>query len=281
MRKLLSANFSRLFRSKVYWIGMLFMFGFAAFAVCSRYNQTIRYPEFAYPTADGLWFVGGMYIAVVLAVFISLWGGTDYNDGAIRNKLTVGRTRGQVYLSNWITCVTASIMMQVIYIIVIAGLGVLILGPFETPAKVLLLSSLAGMVTVVAMASLFLMIAMLIHNKAISAVVSMVVSLVVILSAITVLSKLSAPEYYENNYQMTVDGQIVKGEPELNPNYLRGTKREIYQFFLDASPGGQMLQYGAGDDCPENIEMFPTYSLLFAAVTTGVGFFFFRRKDLK
>ena len=43
MRKLLSANFSRLWKDKIFWLGTLFMFGLGIFVVCAMYSDMTRY----------------------------------------------------------------------------------------------------------------------------------------------------------------------------------------------------------------------------------------------
>ncbi len=281
MRKLISANFSRLFRSTVFWLGMLFMFGFAALAVGIRFHDLLVAPEYAFPTADGLWFVGGLYFAIIVAIFTGIWVGTEYSDGTIRNKLAVGHTRGEIYGANWVVCVSASLMMHVVYIVTIAGLGYLLLEPFKTPVRTLVLCSLASLATAVAMSSLFLLLAMLIHNKSTGVVAAMIVALALIMGSATVYNRLEAPEYIENNYVMNLDGELVQGEPIPNPNYLRGTKRKVYEFIMDFQPCGQMMVYAFSEEPPKNLILFPVYSLIITVGTSMGGWFFFRRKDLK
>lgn len=281
MRKLLSANFTRLWKSRLFWLGMLGMSGLGIVAVIMRYRDVLEDPNYAYTTADGFWFLGGLYISVVLSVFISLWVGTEYHDGTMRNKLTVGHTRGEIYASNWLTCTVSSLMMHLSYILMIAVFGTLLLEPFKTPTQVLVISTLMSLLTVVAMSSIFVMIAMLVSSKSTSAVISMMIALVMLLGSMTVYSMLTAPEYHEKNFQMSVNGEIVQGDPIPNPKYLRGTEREIYQFIQDFQPAGQMMQFNAGDNFPDHIERFPVYSLLLTAITTGIGYVLFRRKDIK
>lgn len=280
MRKLLTADFSRLFRSKIYWLGMLFMFGFAAFAVVARYTDVQRYPGWAYKTADGLWFIGGVYIAVVLAVFISVWVGTDYSDGTIRNKLAVGHTRNEIYLSKWIVCNTASLLMHVIYIVVIATLGSLLLDSFETPIKVLVILSLASLLSVVALTSILLVFANLIHSKAANAIVSILLAFVMLMAVFTLYSSLTAPEYTTLNVEMSVDGELVQGDPIPNPIYPTGVKRVIYQAILNILPAGQMIQFG-DLTYPNDLAFFPLYSLAVTLVFTAIGLVLFKKKDLK
>lgn len=281
MHKLPSANFARLWKSSVFWLGMIVMCGLGVMAVIMRYFDILEDPNYAYTTADGFWFLGGLYISIALSVFISLWLGTEYHDGTMRNKLTVGHTRGEIYAANWLTCTISSLMMHIGYILMVAVFGTLLLKPFTTPVRVLLISTLVSFLTVVAMSSIFVMIAMLVSGKSTSAVLSMMIALVMVFGSITVYSMLSAPEYHDNNFQMSVNSEIVQGEPIPNPKYLRGTEREIYQFIQDFQPAGQMMQFNAGDNFPDHIERFPVYSLLLTAITTGIGYVLFRRKDIK
>lgn len=281
MRKLLWANFSRLWKSRIFWMGTASMCGLGIFAVIMRYRDILEDPGYAYTTADGFWFLGGLYISVVLSVFISLWLGTEYHDGTIRNKLTVGHTRGEIYAANWLTCTISSLVMHIGYILMIAIFGTWLLEPFKTPMWVLVISTLVSLLTVVAMSSVFVMIAMLVSSKSTGAVFSMLIALVMIISSMTVYSMLTAPEYYENNFQMSVNGEIMQGDPIPNPKYLRGTERELYQFIQDFQPVGQMMQFNAGDNFPENVGRFPAYSLVLTGLTTGIGYVLFRRKNIK
>ncbi|MBR4896659.1 MAG: ABC transporter permease subunit [Clostridia bacterium] len=281
MRKLLSANFARLFKSREFRLGLGVMCGFGILAVIMRYRDTLLDPESADKTADALWFLGGLFISIALSVVISFWIGTEYHDGTVRNKVIVGHTRGEIYAANWLTCTAASLMMYAGYILTLFVCGTLLLEPFATPVRVLALSTLASLPAVAAMSSVFVMIAMLVSRKSTGAVIAMMTALVMLLGAITVYSRLSAPEYHENTFEMAVNGEIVPSDPIPNPKYLRGAEREVYQFIQDFQPVGQMMQFNAEENTPDHIERFPAYSLLLTAVTTGIGTMLFRRKDLK
>lgn len=285
MTKLLRANFARLWKSKIFWLGMAFMIGLSAFAVLARYRDKIVEPDFAFPTLDGLFFVGGVYIAIVIAVFISIFIGTEYSDGTIRNKLVTGHSRISVYFSNLIVCSAASLMMHLSYFVVMICLGFPLMGTLETPVNVVVPLVLCSMVTTVAFVALFLLLSMLIHSKSSGAVVTILLSFILLFATITIVNRLSAPEYYESYtwIEQTADGETIEhSEPaEKNPNYLTGVKREVYEFLCDFLPSGQMLQYGEITVLPDHIEIMPLYSLAIVVVTTACGAYFFRRKDLK
>ena len=83
MSKLLRADFSRLFKNKIFWLGVLFMAGLAGFVTFTRWSDMRAVPEY-YGSSDGLLFVGGMYIDIVIAVVTGIFVGTDYSSGTIR-----------------------------------------------------------------------------------------------------------------------------------------------------------------------------------------------------
>lgn len=280
MKKLLSANFSRLLHSKLYWLGMAFMFGLATFAVVSRYGE-IRDGIATSTTGDGFVFLGGVYVGIVIAVFISMFIGTEYNDGTIRNKLTVGHSRLTVYVANLIVTVVASLAMHLVYIGVIFGGSMLFLDPFTVPARLYAVLLLCGVVTVVAMASLFQLIAMLISSKATGAIVSMILALVLLFGAMTLISRLDSPEFFDGfTYSVELD-EMVYVENIVNVTYVDGLKRDVYQFLLDFFPSGQMIQFGNFETVPNDVIKYPMYSLMLTLITTAAGVFVFRRKDLK
>ena len=67
-------------------------------------------------------------IVIIAAAFCSLFIGTEYSDGAIRNKLIVGHDRIYVYLSNLIVCFAAECIMCAAFFVTDLGAGILLLG---------------------------------------------------------------------------------------------------------------------------------------------------------
>ena len=69
-------------------------------------------------------------------------------------------------------------------------------------------------------------------------------------------------------------------EPEQkNPYYISGVKRQVYEFLLDLTPGGQVIQISEmGAKKPA---MLAAYDGLILLLVTGFGLVLFRREDLK
>lgn len=281
MIKLIKSNFSRLWKSKIFWLGMIFMFGMGIYAVFSRYTEVNKKPEYSYDMED-LLFSGCMFMIVIAAIFIGLFIGTDYHNGTIRNKLIVGHTRTEVYFSNFIVCISALLMMHFAYFIPVIGVGFPLVGN-SASADSLIKLTLISITTLISLCSIFLLISMLIHSKSNASVTAIIISVLFLMSAMLIQNKLDAPEYYEDYDYVYTDGEGNIHEEhidrEKNYDYVDGTKRKVYEFLYDFLPGCQMLQITQQN--PENPERLPIYSFSIIVVTTACGIFFFRRKNLK
>ena len=89
MTKLLRGDFIRLFKSKIFWLCVIFMFGFASMAVYTKWSDSKLVPDY-YNPPDGLLLAGAAYLGIVIAVVLGIFIGTDYSHGTIRNKISVG-----------------------------------------------------------------------------------------------------------------------------------------------------------------------------------------------
>ena len=85
MNKLLSANFMRLKKSKIFWCCMIFMVILALIGPIGQYFQAQKYASFE-PVIDGQLFTFAMFIGIVLSTFCGLFLGIEYGDGTIRNR---------------------------------------------------------------------------------------------------------------------------------------------------------------------------------------------------
>ena len=105
MRKLLSANFARLGKDKVFWITAVAVFISSLVTIFNSSGSADLMISSGYPvTLDDYFFNHAPMMGLYYAVFISLFLGTEYSDGTIRNKLAVGHRRLDVYLANYMTC---------------------------------------------------------------------------------------------------------------------------------------------------------------------------------
>lgn len=294
MIKLLKGELVRLFKSKIFWLCTIFMFGFASMAVYTKWNESRLFPDH-YNPPDGILLAGAVYISIVIAVFVGIFIGTDHSSGTIRNKHVMGHSRAAMYLSDLITCVTAAVIMHAVYIAVIVTAAVFgITRGFEMSAGNAAAQILTSFFSVSAISAILLFVSMLISSRSAGVVSAIVLSLVLIITAGRIDTWLREEEY-TTNYNITVaaDGELLYSPQgnEKNPRYITGTKRKVLEFLNDALPVDQISQmiYGTPSAASEdedieekdNSAWFPLYSLSLAAIVTTAGIIIFRKKDLK
>lgn len=286
MSKLLRSNFARLWKSRIFWLGMLFSAGFSVFFILMRYIDIEQHQEVyanldeSYKNADELIFMGGIIIIFAAAVFIGIFVGTEYSDGTLRNKLIIGHSRSSIYISNLIVCTTAGIIMHLTYIITTILLGNLLLEDSTLTFKKILLLTLMGTAAMIAASSLLVMISMLIHSKSAGAVAILIATMVMFFASMTIFQRLSTPEYNDAYSYIDEDtGKPVVVEKEKNTNYLTGTKRKVYEFLNDFIPTSQFYKSALLDSSKLDITLI--YDGIIILITTTAGIAVFRRKNLK
>ena len=286
MNKLLSAEFVRLFKSLIFKLGLAVSVGFGIFAVLVRWLDIKKNAEIyaqlsiEYSNADGLIFAGGVYIEFVIAVFICIFVGTEYSDGTIRNKLTVGHTRGSIYLSKLIVCAAADIMMHILYILVVLAMGKVFLDGTAMEAAQILRFTVVSTTAVLALTALLLLFSMSIQNKAAGAVVCLLSVLIMMFATMSIQQRLEAPEYYDGySYVDEETGKVITVEKEKNPKFLTGMKRDVYEFLNNVIPFSQLYQIAMNND--DNLGLIAAYDCAIIVITTGAGAAVFRRKNLK
>lgn len=106
-------------------------------------------------TIDNSFFGCAFFIGIIMAVFCSLFIGTEHSDGTVRNKIIVGQKRDAIYLSSLISCSIVAIILCFIFFIPFLCLGIPLLGFFVTDIKIILLIGLTVFVLAIAFSSIF------------------------------------------------------------------------------------------------------------------------------
>lgn len=276
MRKLLRADFSRLFRDKLFLVSLTLMFAMGTALQIMHCIDNVKNNEHWSP--DATCFVFAVFVPILLSLITALFIGSDYSDGTMRNKLIVGHKRHCIYLANLTVIAAAGILLSIAYILPHTVLGLFLLGRFITPPTVLLLYTGVNFALVTAYSSLFVLIAMLSQSKANTTAVCILLAFVLLFVGVYLTSALNEPEYY-SGYVFTADGVTTSEESEKNPNYVGGKKREVYEFLQEFTPGGQELL--SSNMTADNPEVLAVYDGIIMLLSTCAGIILFRRKDLK
>ena len=274
MIKLLNANFTRLRKNKVFWLLIAFSVGLALFMIYTRYRDMKIYKDVI--EVEQLMLNYSTIIGIVIAIFTSLFLGSEYSDGGIRNKISIGHIRTNIYLSNLIITTITSLFSYILFIFVVVTIGIPLFGGISIELSKLLRLLGCIFVTVIAYSSIFTFITMIISNKTITAIVSIMFSFGLMMIALICLNKLEAPKMIQ---EATMVGGETKIEEVLNPKYPSEAKKKVYQALLDINPTGQMFQI-AGRTTP-NLKILPIYSLGIVVIFTSIGIILFNKKELK
>ena len=280
MSKLLSAECIRMMKNKLFW------FAVAAMTICEIYciQFGARVNKSADDTLETYYFYLAPMVGIFFAVFISLFLGTEHSYSTIRNKMIVGHTREQIYLSYYLTCLLGSVIMEIGWFI--GGLtGIPLLGSFTSDTKMLILYFVSILLFTAALTALFVGISLMMPNKAGSAVLQIILVLILIFLSAEIYNGLCEPEEATKAF-LSETGQLIMSDPEPNPRYIGGLLRTVYTWAVNISPMGQgilILHQFAGDS--GSVPYLPTLqilsSLMMTALFLGVGIAVFRKKDLK
>lgn len=244
MFKLLRAEFARMFASVIFLCGTaLCLFAGALFV----YMNTAAANNEIF--VEGFLFSLYGLVMLVSAVFTAFFLGAEYSHGAIRNKLTIGHKRTDVYLADLITAVTGSLIFNAATMLpwVFVGKRVL-LGCTEEELALRILTSFCA---VAACTSLYTLFSLVIARPQISAAVTIIAAALLFL----------APA---NNYS----GVSFKEKLMMNviPScHLKKLALADYRF----------------DKELDGIAALPLYSLGTVTVSSGIGIVIFSKKNLK
>ncbi|MGN0543167.1 MAG: ABC transporter permease subunit [Acutalibacteraceae bacterium] len=281
MKNLLSAEFLRLSKNKLFWFlsAAAFVFG----ALVQIYVYIGAKVSDIEPKIDMALFAVGMVVSFVAAIFVSLFVGTEYSNGTLRNKMINGKSRTSIYFSKYIVCCVAMVAFFAFYYAGSLIFGFVLCKKFAAKASVLIIIALVLCLAAFSYVAVFLAVAMNCGKKSATAVVSLVAAMAMFFTAVMTESKLQEPEFYPSSvYMDTETGQLIEETEAPNPNYLRGTKRKVYEFINDANPTGQCVQLsGAIDDAGSVCKKeFPIYSCGLILIGTAIGMIIFRKKDI-
>lgn len=279
MCNLISANMKRIWKTRAFQIGAIIVAGLALFQILMNYRDYAVYG--GTPYYDNALFSIAAVAVFPLAAFVSLYIGTEYSDGTLRNKIVIGHGRVEIYISNLCTMLIVGWLFLLIWSVAYLVPGIVLMESGNPP--VVFIFIYAGIICELAVFSaIFTWISMVLGKKAASSIACMLLTLLFLLSGTVIQSTLDQEEYYAPAYRVTESGEIeYDGELEPNPNYLPegSSERTLYEFLMDFTPGGQIMQLCAIR--LERIGYMIIYDLGWFAAMTGAGVLMFRRKSLK
>ena len=281
MANLLSANFYRLFRSKVFYVGILAAVVVEVYSLLTGYQSTLL---------EGLglenkFFLYPILLVIGMPAFCGLFFGAEYSGGTLRSKLIAGIPRWKLYAANLVTGAVVSLAFSATAIVTGLALVFLLIGGFQLETRILAGYFLCSLAVGVASAAFAAMVALLVPNRAIGLVIGVLVAFSLLFVGQYLVQGLAQPELTREHEPVLQNGVVVgyASSPDApmvpNPRYVGGALRTVYTFLLHFMPMGQcFLVSFLGLEEPWKLMVG---AALFTALTTAVGLAIFQKKDVK
>lgn len=286
MNKLLRANFFRLIKNKIFWGIVVITLGITSVLL---FNTIINNQGETKESIDRLLVMYMYFIGIAMAIFTSLFVGTEYSDGVLRNKIVIGHSRKHIYLADLITSIIVGLCIQLIYMLIVAVIGIPIFGTLQMTIEKFLFVIIDIVIIIITYASIFTCITLLCSDITVSTVSCMILVLIMFIASMALSSTANTMKYRET-YIQTENGEIEVHQ-KLNPDYPGDLKKNVAKTILYCLPTGQTSQIISQiSKKPFQITNYMSdaelktvflYSVGVTIVITGVGMYCFKRKDLK
>lgn len=281
MNRLIRADFARLFKNTVFYV-LLIGFsaaGIIAGSVLSAKLDSFYFEDFLYGAVA--------FMGLTAAVFVSLFTGTEYSDGTIRNKLTAGHSRVAIYLAHLIVCCAAVLIVALAYVATMIASGAVCGGRMASSSRTFAFFMLCALLVTAAYVTFMNCLSWIISSRAISSVICIIAALAFLFAAAYVNQRLAEPETKDIYIMSDEAGVPTQVETVPNPSYVEGRARETLEFINDVLPSGQGVQMAsvpgenwAGVEAPYPVRWI-CCSLAFCTVMTGAGLLLFKRKEIR
>ena len=271
MGNLIRSHLARLWRAPVFWLGT---------AVSAAAGVSLDFVQ-----AAGLTLLPPLCCAVVFSLFF----GAEHADGTIRNKLVAGHSRTAVYLS-----VLAVDLLVMWLFLALSSPRMIYTARFNsyghfTPGEWLLTAG-AVMLASAATASALTCLCMLVHKRAVLAILLIFLVLGGVLAGSAVLDELTA---YDGGWRLEYDPvEPAEGqEPVFPATEGPGLPRNVYEppskppavltLAANALPAAQIFRAVWHSERHHAAWAMLVWSLAETALTTALGLALFKRKDIR
>ncbi|MBR1750508.1 MAG: ABC transporter permease subunit [Ruminococcus sp.] len=285
MSKLFNAEFHRLIKNIPFWAGTVFSVLWAVYNVMGV--------NFGYsPGIESFMFGNYFSVLILTGLTSALFIGEEYACGAIRNKLSTGHTRRDIYLTELAMCSGMMIWGVCIYMLTALVCGIIRGYGFDTEMGTLLKVLVCCLFTALAAAAVIVPFSLDLHTKVSGLIAAALVMLALTLAGNHLYQSLKQPEY-RINYLFDENGQPAGEDGVYKNKYYIGDKKRIATemiYILDPIAAAYYegeIQYDEEIYCERSkivdkpFAKIPICSLAECVVLTGVGLFIFKRKDLK
>lgn len=254
MNDLIRAGIKRMFRVKTLYVCLAVLFFIGGLDMIKE--SVFREPGISLPDPGGYLLSGFLAMVLLSAVFITSFLGDEHQYGTLRNKIAAGNDKFRVYVSSFIVCHAAVMIMCGFVWLQTTLLGTLLLGGYTYTAKELLLLSLLSFSGFTMLTALFVLIALCVQSKSIGSVAGVIAAFAIMICGVMTVQVLSVPAF--------------------SPDYAGGSRRRLFEFIRLICPVSQMISFSDGMGAESML-----ISLAGAAVLLASGMILFKNRDLR
>lgn len=292
MLKLLRAGFFKYVKSTAFWVSLI------CAAACGVLCWLTRELDIFIDVSEVL----SIVVYVICAAMISLNIGKEYSDGTFRNKIIVGHTKTNIFLSEMIIGLAACTL---VYLVFAASFSAVCAERvFGIAPAVLIRIPAAMLLASLGLSAMIVLISMLCTNKSVALIVTLAVMLVMAIAVDVAGTVLWRSEMHTEKYIPHAVIDEITGEPiidptnggyvmatEADPDYISEPTRAVLTAIYDILPAGALDQYVSEirpyfeGGFPNQYDLYPRYlpyvSVLVIILFPAVGVLLFSRKDIK
>lgn len=281
MKRLLSAECARLFRSRLFWVleGVLFAGGLLFYGFVLINNiRCVGLSNWLSGNEIPFLLSGVLPVLLPLAICSSLFVAPLHSDGGIRNMLIVGNRRWQIYIAVSLVITLAGYCFALTLMVASIATGVFCTGNpllnrlssdwWKLPEAGLILLSYGAAVTLLTVPD---------RKRTRNAVLCVLLAIVLIALGIIFYSRLQEPELC-SRMVMQEDGSFLLEENVPNPNYVGGMSRRILTLLCQILPTANAMSLLDIQAVWNPWTWLYTISLTAILTLAGIGLF--HKKDL-
>lgn len=184
------ADFMRLFKSKTYAVVVpLTIVGYVLMLLIIEALLGRVYTDtFLYGDTDLRSYA--QYSPVVIAILVSIFQGSVFMDGTIRNRIISGNKRSTIFCSACVVNAFMAFSYQIIATLSTIVFSYILLNGFETPMAVIVVNALIYAFAAAALAVFFTMLVFITAKGKLLTVIDPLLSVIVMVAAVFILDKL-------------------------------------------------------------------------------------------
>ena len=196
-----------------------------------------------------------------IALFCSMFSGSDVTGRTINNKITTGLSRAQIFIADMAVSLTG----MLIYVICTLATVILFSKIWAVKSniqfdKLLIELFIRLLLTSAAYAAAYTLLQYFLSNKLLGLVITLAAIPCMMLIPSLILADLDEPYRY-----CAVNEETGESYWTVNPKYVGGTRRKVYEALYDASP------YSISDDLSDfSAEIIASGSVLILSSALGV-----------